>query len=72
MKTISDLKEELSRIIDTFESEEILSQFELGQVDALRWIRQTIEEEYGTKNRQLQSKKRSTASNLGKPRQADV
>lgn len=56
---------ELTRIIDSFESEEALSQFELGQCDAMRWIKQTLEEDYGTEDRSLQSEKRPV-NNLGK------
>jgi hypothetical protein len=72
LKKINELRVKLNLLIATFESDEILSQFELGQVDALRWIKQTIEEEYGTKNRELQSKKRSATSSVGKSRQVDV
>lgn len=65
MKKTDKLVAELNRIIATFESEEVLSQFELGQVDALRWIKQTIQEDYGNETRDVQSK-RGSDSRLGK------
>lgn len=41
---INDLMAALNRIIDSFKSDEMLSEFEKGQVDGLRWCKQIIEE----------------------------
>ncbi len=42
---MNDLLAEVVRLIDTFHTEERLSQFELGQCDGLRWVKQIIEEQ---------------------------
>lgn len=38
------IKAAIKRIIDSFKSDEKLSEFERGQVDGLRWVAQIIDE----------------------------
>lgn len=41
---VTDVLKAIKRIIATFKSDEVLSEFEKGQVDGLRWCQQIIEE----------------------------
>lgn len=43
-RDIQRVKAALERIVESFKSDEVLSEFERGQVDALRWALQVIEE----------------------------
>ena len=49
LKSGDELKNELlarlKKLISTFASTEKLSEFETGQVDALEWVKQIVEEE---------------------------
>lgn len=41
---ISDVKSMIEQLIETFKSDELLSVFEMGQVDALRWVIDCLQE----------------------------